>query len=74
MGNHKKAFGLIGLLITLAIIALASRTTYSLFLKPKSGDKTPIEQGISAINEAEKAKQLLEQKNMVTELNTPHSN
>lgn len=74
MGNHKKAFGLIGLLITLAIIAFASWTTYSSFLKPKNGNGTPIEQGISAINEAEKAKQLLEQKNIVTESNTPHSN
>lgn len=74
MYNHKKAFGLIGLLITLAIIALAGWTTYSSFLKPKDGSKTPMEQGLSAINEAEKAKQLLEQRNIVTEPNTPHSN
>lgn len=70
----RTGFGLIGLLITLAIIALASGAMYSSFVKPKDGSKTPMEQGISAINEAEKAKQLLEQKNMVTELNTPHSN
>lgn len=62
---NKHGFGLIGLLITLAIIAFASRTTYSSFLKPKNGSETPIEQGLSAINEAEKAKQLLEQRNMV---------
>lgn len=69
MGNHKKAFGLIGLLITLAIIALASWSTYSSFLKPKDGSEAPIEQGLSAINEAEKVKQLLEQRNIITEPN-----
>ncbi|MDO8572184.1 MAG: hypothetical protein Q7S11_00240 [bacterium] len=62
MHNHKKAFGLIGLLITLAIIALASGAMFSSFSKPNNGGETPMEQGLSAINEAEKAKQLLEQR------------
>jgi prepilin-type N-terminal cleavage/methylation domain-containing protein len=62
----RTGFGLIELLITLAIIALAGWTTYSSFLKPNNGSETPLEQGISAINEAEKAKQLLEQRNIAT--------
>ena len=62
---NKHGFGLIGLLITIAIIALASGTMYSSFLKPKDGKPTELEQGISAINEAKKAKQLLEQGNIV---------
>src|SRR3989344_1676790 len=69
----RTGFGLIGLLITLAIIAFASWTTYSLFLKQKNGGETPMEQGLSAINEAEKAKQLLEQRNIVTEPDTPNN-
>lgn len=69
-GMNKRGFGLIGLLITLAIIALASGAMYSSFVKPNYGSGTPIEQGISAINEAEKAKQLLEQRNIDTGLDT----
>ena len=63
MNNHKKAFGLISLLITFAIITLAGGAMYSSFLKSKDGGEAPIEQGLSAINEAEKVKQLLEQQN-----------
>ena len=74
MNNRKKAFGLIGLLITLAIIMLASWTTYSSFVKPKNGSETPLEQGVSAISEAEKVKQLLEQRNIITEQDTPNNN
>ena len=74
MNNRKKAFGLIGLLITLAIISLASWTTYSSFVKPKNGSETPLEQGVSAISEAEKVKQLLEQRNTITEQDTPNNN
>ena len=74
MNNRKKAFGLIGLLITLAIIMLASWTTYSSFLKPKNGGEAPVEQGLSAINEAKKAKQLLEQRNTITEQDMPNNN
>lgn len=65
MSTKTNGFGLIGLLITLAIIALASSATYSSFLKPKGGGTTPVEEGLSAINEAEKAKQLLEQKSLL---------
>lgn len=64
---NKHGFGLIGLLITLAIIAFAGWSMYSSFLKPNNGDETPIEQGLSAINEAKKAKQLLEQGNVVNQ-------
>ncbi len=63
MYNHKKAFGLIGLLITLAIIAFAGGAMYSSFLKPQNGGTTELDQYTSAINEAKKAKQLLEQGN-----------
>jgi|SRR3989344_369540 len=75
MRNYKKAFGLIGLLITLAIIALASGVMYSSFVKPNNGSENPLEQGFSAINEAEKAKQILEQRNIIIiEPNTSQDN
>ena len=71
---NKNGFGLIGLLITLAIIALASGILYSSFLKQNDKGETGVEQGISAINEAEKAKQLLEQRNTITEQDMPNNN
>ncbi len=65
MYNHKKAFGLIGFLITLAVIAFAGWSMYSSFLKPQNGGTTELDQYTSAINEAKKAKQLLERGNIV---------
>jgi type II secretory pathway component PulJ len=65
MTNLSRGFGLIGLLLALAIIALASWSMYSSFLKPQNGGTAELDQYTSAINEAKKAKQLLEQRNTV---------
>lgn len=70
---QRHGFGLISLLITLAIIALASGAIYSSLFKKNSQGETPVSEGISAINEAKKAKQLLEQGNIVTESNMHES-
>lgn len=72
MRIQKHGFGLIGLLITLAIIALASGAMYASFLKPKGGASTQIEQGLSAINEAQKVKDLLEKKSTMEVTQTTH--
>lgn len=70
MNSYNKGFGLIGLFITLMVVGLAGWGTYSSLLKTKGTNENLGEQGLSAINEAEKAKQLLEQGN----INTPKIN
>lgn len=64
--QKERGFGLVSLIITLAIIALASGAIYSSFFRKNSQGEIPATEGISAINEAKKAKQLLEQGNTVT--------
>ena len=60
--NYRQGFGILGLLITIAIIALLG----SIAMKFYFGDATPaqeVEQGIDAIDAAQAAKDAADQKN-----------
>ncbi|MEK7538828.1 MAG: hypothetical protein AAB552_03220 [Patescibacteria group bacterium] len=64
MKNSMRGFGYIGLLVTLALVAVMMSVGYSSLLSSKNttaGDATTQERGIGAIHEANEAKRLLEE-------------
>lgn len=61
---QSRGFGYIGLLITVALIALMATLGYSSLLSGgKSGERGTSDRGINAINEARAVKELMEKSN-----------
>lgn len=61
----KSGFGLMGLLITVAIISFAVFYEYKNMLKPDINGKTKIEQDMGAIDAAKNVKNIVESRNKI---------